>query len=112
MFAGQTEQQPGPWLATCAALVRAMRAVGHGRDLRAPPLQLTNHTLIDRLDPLARDEAAIDDRLVRDDEDLNAGSGEPGDRLRYIGEEAKLAPTLDVIHSVLVDHAVSIEEHS
>jgi hypothetical protein len=65
---------------------------------------------MDALYHFHRDHQPVDDGLVRNNDNVQVQTGQPGQARQHAGEKDELFPTLHVIVPVATDHPIAVKE--
>ena len=103
--------QPGFGFAARAILIGPVGAVKDVRNFPAAGDHGPAHAVVHLFQCFSGNHAAVDSRLVGDDDDGDIIFNEAGDGLPAAGNETELRPAFDIVGGVDVDNAVAVEEN-
>ena len=87
-----------------------MRTIVYRVDATAVPADLFLHTAMNEVDSLTLDYASSDGGLIGYDDHGPIAPGQRPKRCEHSRQERELVPSLDILRSIGIDDAISIEE--
>jgi hypothetical protein len=88
-----------------------MRTIIYRVDATTGIRDLSRHSLVYLAHGCVGRQSACNRRLIRRNQNGKIASGNPLERLERSRQEYKLIPTLDVVRTIGVDDAVTVEEN-